>query len=135
MDGGRFRTEAWKADSGNCDSMATGLSGFDVTGRVLSFGYFSLHQQRKVARPQGRKPLTLTVLQKDQNLSPWRARYFLLLAQKKVPKEKGLPRDVKTAQAARYAVAIFGIGLPGLSPKTPAIHGRRPPGVRFELGM
>jgi hypothetical protein len=27
-----------------------GLSGFDVTRKVLSFGYFSLHQQRKVTR-------------------------------------------------------------------------------------
>ncbi|KAB7763985.1 hypothetical protein CEK68_14195 [Xanthomonas sp. LMG 12461] len=27
---------------------------------VLSFGYFSLHKQRKVTRPQGRKPLLLT---------------------------------------------------------------------------
>ena len=34
----------------NGDDTADPMSGFDVTRKVLSFGYFSLHQQRKVTR-------------------------------------------------------------------------------------
>ena len=34
----------------NGDDTAYPMSGFDVTRKVLSFGYFSLHQQRKVTR-------------------------------------------------------------------------------------
>jgi hypothetical protein len=30
------------------------LSGVDLTRKVLSFGYFSLHQQRKVTRRQAK---------------------------------------------------------------------------------
>jgi hypothetical protein len=36
--------------SENGDSTTPALSDFDVTRKVLSFGYFSLHQQRKVTR-------------------------------------------------------------------------------------
>jgi hypothetical protein len=34
----------------NGDGTTHALSDFDVTRKVLSFGYFSLHQQRKVTR-------------------------------------------------------------------------------------
>jgi hypothetical protein len=37
-------------ESENGDSTAHPLSGVDLTRKVLSFGYFSLHQQRKVTR-------------------------------------------------------------------------------------
>jgi hypothetical protein len=38
----------------NGDDPAHPMSGFDVTRKVLSFGYFSLHQQRKVTRRQAK---------------------------------------------------------------------------------
>ncbi|HEX5664985.1 MAG TPA: hypothetical protein VFX93_16040, partial [Xanthomonadaceae bacterium] len=38
----------------NGDDTAHPLSGFDLTRKVLSFGYFSLHQQRKVTRRQAK---------------------------------------------------------------------------------
>jgi hypothetical protein len=38
----------------NGDGTSCPLSGFDVTRKVLSFGYFSLHQQRKVTRGQAK---------------------------------------------------------------------------------
>ena len=47
------------------------------------------------------------------------ARYFLLLAQKKVPKEDALPRDVKPAQGMCDAVAIFGLAIHGSIRKRP----------------
>jgi hypothetical protein len=37
-------------ESENSDGIALFLSGVDVTWKVPSFGYFSLHQQRKVTR-------------------------------------------------------------------------------------
>ncbi|WP_242162403.1 hypothetical protein [Lysobacter sp. M15] len=38
----------------NGNDTAHPLSGFDLTRKVLSFGYFSLHQQRKVTRRQAK---------------------------------------------------------------------------------
>src|SRR5688572_12789308 len=38
----------------NGDDTADPMSGFDVTRKVLSFGYFSLHQQRNVTRRQAK---------------------------------------------------------------------------------
>jgi hypothetical protein len=83
------------AESENSRGTANALSGFDVTRKVLSFGYFSLHQQRKVTRRQakafrGKAHVRSPGRGKIKFVSPSRARYFLLLAQKKVTKENGL---------------------------------------------
>ena len=45
-----FSDQAMDGLSENGDSTARPLSGVDLTRKVLSFGYFSLHQQRKVTR-------------------------------------------------------------------------------------
>src|SRR5687768_15301000 len=45
----------------NGDGTTHSLSGFDVTRKVLSFGYFSLHQQRKVTRRQAKALLLLLI--------------------------------------------------------------------------
>jgi hypothetical protein len=95
-----FSDQAMDGLSENGDGIARPLSGFDVTRKVLSFGYFSLRQQRKVTRrkakalclctdPRAGRHIDKSEI-KVKGVSPLRARYFLLLAQKKVPKEKGL---------------------------------------------
>jgi hypothetical protein len=123
--------------SENGDGAAHPLSGFDLTRKVLSFGYFSLHQQRKVTRRKAKALRTLeqNVMRrcgakgKVKGVSPSRARYFLLLAQKKVPKENGL---LVTSTPLRECVvpSPFSDSASCLGPKTAAIHGRRPPGFR-----
>src|SRR5688500_15954232 len=45
-----FSDRAMDGESENGDDPTHPLSGFDLTRKVLSFGYFSLHQQRKVTR-------------------------------------------------------------------------------------
>jgi hypothetical protein len=61
-------------------------------------------------------------------VSRCRASSFLLLAQKKRTKEKGLPR--RNSRGASGGAGIFGLAIPWLDPKTAAIHGGRPPGSR-----
>ena len=45
-----FSDQAMDGLSENGDGAAHPLSDLDLTRKVLSFGYFSLHQQRKVTR-------------------------------------------------------------------------------------
>ena len=132
-----FSDQAMDGLSENGDGIARPLSGFDVTRKVLSFGYFSLHQQRKVTRRQA-KALRSSVQGavrcgtkiKIKGVSPLRARYFLLLAQKKVPKENGL-LVTSNPLRGRAMPSPFSDSASCLGPKTPAIHGRRPPGARL----
>ena len=112
------------AESENGDDITRALSGFDVTRKVF-LCLLSLHQQRKQvaegesSRLGGRSPPISALRGKVKPISPWGARYFLLLAQKKVPKENGLPRDVKPVQGACRIVAISGLAIHGSVRKRP----------------
>jgi hypothetical protein len=55
MDGLRFRTEPWMA-SPNLPPPSKALSGFDVTRKVLSFGYLFFAPAKKSNSPKA-KPL------------------------------------------------------------------------------
>jgi len=50
MDARRFPTEPWNGDSENAGAASDRL--IVVSGKAVSFGYFSLGQQRKVTRLQ-----------------------------------------------------------------------------------
>jgi hypothetical protein len=135
-----FSDQAMDGLSENGDGTTHALSDFEVTRKVLSFGYFSLHQQRKVTRRkakalcsscQSRVRCRTKGKIKVEGVSPSRASYFLLLAQKKVTKENGLLVTSKSLKP--FAVpGEFSDSASCLGPKTPAIHGRRPPGLRLD---
>src|SRR5687768_5047976 len=74
-----FSDQAMDGLSENGDGMTHALSGFDVTRKVLSFGYFSLHQQRKVTRRQA-KALLVRMLnrQPTERQRPWMTSLRLL---------------------------------------------------------
>lgn len=136
-----FSDRAMDGESENGDGTAHSLSGFDVTRKVLSLVTF-FAPAKKVTRRQAKASLgslpesrfTSSVEGKDQDkikgVSPSRARYFLLLTQKKVPKENGLL--VRSKPLMAFVVpSPFSDSASCLGPKTPAIHGRRPTGVRL----
>jgi hypothetical protein len=60
--------------SENGNDATHALSDFDITRKVLSFGYFSLHQQRKVTRRQAKalllRPIRPEPAEKQQQ-HPW----------------------------------------------------------------
>ncbi|UYK64974.1 hypothetical protein NG831_11935 [Xanthomonas sacchari] len=77
---------------------------------VLSFGYFSLHKQRKVTRRQAKafavafKLPTAATTTAEAKLSPLRASYFSLLAQRKGNQKKARPASRPPRCALRVRV-------------------------------
>ncbi len=115
--------------------LRTFVSGFDLTRQVLSFGYFSLHQQRKVTRPSGRKLLTLMWSFRSRAKS--RSKAFALTGEllsfagpKESSQRKGPSPVTSKPLKQRGVPSSFSDSPSWLDPKTAAIHGRRPPGVQ-----
>ncbi|WP_295841970.1 hypothetical protein [uncultured Xanthomonas sp.] len=80
---------------------------------VLSFGYFSLHKQRKVTRRQAKafavafklpNEATTSTTTAEAKLSPLRASYFSLLAQRKGNQKKARPASRPPRCALRVRV-------------------------------
>ncbi|WP_295913341.1 hypothetical protein [uncultured Xanthomonas sp.] len=77
---------------------------------VLSFGYFSLHKQRKVTRRQAKafavafKLPTAATTTAEAKLSPLRASYFSLLAQRKGNQKNARPASRPPRCALRVRV-------------------------------
>ena len=123
--------------SENGDGTTRALSDFDFTRKAVFFGYFLLGQQKKVPRPQGRNEFDLA-LYDTQNEMEFRQegrrafafrRVTFFAGAKKVTKESTFL--VKSNPLRKCAMPMpFSDSASCLGPKTAAIHGRRPPGVR-----
>jgi hypothetical protein len=112
------------AESENADATQTLIQA--LCRLVLSLVTF-FAPAKKVTRLQAKAfDFALQRKEQDQTLSRCRA------SQRNEPKKRAFP-DVSPAQASS-CIGIFGLAIPWLGPKTAAIHGGRPPGVRTSSG-
>ncbi len=110
---------------------------------VLSFGYFSLHKQRKVTRRKAKafavafklpNEATTSTTTAEAKLSPLRASYFSLLAQRKGNQKKARPasRPPRCALRVRVQPGDPRKGLGCFAAKSGAVASRRQPARRGE---
>jgi len=142
-----FSDQAMDGLSENGDGTARVLSGVDVARKVLSFGYFSLHQQRKVTRLQAK---AFDLLRKQDQTHFALAGEVLSFAgplrrrrerrsrpggrapQVRVKESTQRKRPSPTTRSGGVECrSHFRTRHPWLGPKTAAIHGGLPPWVRM----
>ncbi|WP_242104665.1 hypothetical protein [Lysobacter sp. M2-1] len=116
--------------SENGDGTTRALSDFDFTRKVLSFGYFSLHQQRKVTRRKAKAFDLPSVSEQDQTRFAL-AGEVLSFAGPKESTQRKRPSPTDRSRSVRCR-RHFRTRHPWLGPKTAAIHGGRPTGVRVQ---
>ena len=126
MDARRFPTEpGWRVGKSRNELR----SGAASSGKAISFGYFSLGQQRKVTRsPAGEWKLCFCTSSEDQTLSSAVAAEFISFVnrQKKRNQRKTISRR---SSPNASLVPGFSDSASCLGRKTPHIHVRRPPGL------
>ena len=100
------------------------LSDLDLTRKVLSFGYFSLHQQGKVTRREAKALASgagsHSSARQGQERFALTGEVLSFAGPKESTQRKRPPREIKIAQGGRGAVATFGLAIPG------SIRKRRP---------
>ncbi len=145
-----FSDQAMDGLSENGDDTTRALSDFDFTRKVLSFGYFSLlattwlalragsavrafgavHQQRKVTRRKAKAFDLPSVSEQDQTRFAL-AGEVLSFAGPKESTQRKRPSPTDRSRSVRCR-RHFRTRHPWLGPKTAAIHGGRPTGVRVQ---